>query len=303
MLKRVFVIGAIGFGQMGNECFLQQIINIVRHDDPGIHIGVLSDQPQQTAKLGVEAVPRCDMKAMWEALVDSDTVIWFETEHHKGWRVQGLELLLVRLAQWQKKSVHAYRPFTDGSPSGWLDHQARRIFKRCEKRFAYGLGDETTEDMMPSPLLFVQQATHEGLRRLQDENITLSRPPIALCIDRETTFAHLDKIATFVDALIDDAGAPLLFMPVDHFADMEGVNRLLDEMKRAAPVMRKSYAAQEWMDILGSMHAVITTYASVEAMCKGLNVPCTRLSEEVVEYLLDGRNIRRFFLRQGSIYK
>lgn len=284
-MKRVFIVGAIGFDRMSDECLLSQLIHSMREGHPGVHIGVLSNKPAQTAKLGVEAVPREDVKAMWEAVEDSDTVVWLQSEHPAHWRSLGLELILVRLAKWRKKAIHSYRHRFNQQLTGWLANQANRLFDRSdEKRDIVLTTNDHSQNETLHPLLFVHRSQPDGLRRLQEEGIHLSQRPVAFCLDRQTVSAHIDDIASLADTLID-AGVALLFMPVEHFADMEAANHVQEKMKHAAPVMRKVYTAQEWIDILGGMQTVVTTYDTVRAMCKGLDVPCVSLDEDVEAFV------------------
>lgn len=291
-MNRVFIVGAIGFGKMAEECILIQMIHDMRKEHPGVHIGVLSNEPGKTAKLGVEAVPRQDMKAMREAVEDSDTVVWLRSEHQHDWRSLGLEAFLVRLAKWRKKKTLGYRTQSARKPSGWVGNQAERVFGQCDRKIHFTLEEshspeETAEQetvnrtLSPHPLLSVKRSKLDGLRHLQDEGIYLSQRPIALCLERETALACSDQAASLADTLID-GGATLLFMPTDHFADMEAANQVLDRMSHSAAVMRKTYSAQEWIDILGDTQIVLTTYDSVQAMCRGLDVPCVRLNEKTL---------------------
>lgn len=294
VMKRVFMIGAIGFDKMSDECLLQQMIHNIREAHRGVHIGVLSNKPGETAKLGVEAVPREDVKAMWEAVEDCDTVVWLQSEHAMNWWSFGLEIVLIRLAQWRKKAIHSYRPQGGPKGSGWLVRQAQRLFDQSEQKYnLVRAPDDQSQNTdqaddnanIPHPLLFVHRSRPDGLRLLQEEGIHMSQRPVAICLDRQTALSHIDEVATLSDTLIDEE-VRLLFMPVDHIADMETANHILDRMKHAAPVIRKTYSAQEWVDILGDMQTVVTTYDAVQAMCDGLNVPCVGFHEHTEEFII-----------------
>lgn len=282
-MDRVFIVGAIGFNKMAAECLLIQMIHKIRKESPGTHIGVLSHEPGQTAKLGVEAVPQDDMKAMWEAVADSNTVVWLRSEQTLDWRTLGLEVLLMRLAKWQKKQTYGYRSQQCELQAGWLGQRAESTFNSCGRKVLFSIdADEPCDHSSQShPLLSVRRSHTAGLRHLQDEGIHLVERPLAICLDRQTAMSQADRIAALADGLID-AGAALLFMPVDHFPDMEAANYVLERMNHAAPVMRKAYAAQEWIDILGDTQTVLTTYESVRAMCHGLDVPCVELHEQTL---------------------
>ena len=286
-MKRVFIVGAIGFGKMSDECMMHQMMFNVRQDHPDTHVGVLSGQPGQTAKLGVEAVPRHDVKAMWEAVEDSDTVVWLWSEHVTDWRTFGLELLLVRLAKWRNKHLVVYRPAAGPQPAGWLAGPARRVCSKSDETYVYGL----TDDVHPHPLVAVRPSRRDGLRLLQEEGIYTSQRPVAWCIDHKTVSQRTRDVASLADELVDE-GTHLVFLPVDHFDDMEAANHVLDHMRHAVPVVRKMYPPQQWIDILADMHAVVTTYDAVQALCSGLDVPCVRLNEETTVNDIDR-------LRQG----
>lgn len=284
-MNRVFIVGAIGFDNMAEECLLLQMIHKIRQDEPGIHIGVLSNAPAKTAKLGVEAVPRADMRAMWEAVEDSHAVVWLRSESALDWRTVGLEMLLLRLARWRKKRTYGCRSEHASLQGGWIGQQTEKVFNRCGEKHLFrideGEGAAGEHIGQPHPLLAVRRSQVEGLRHLQDEGIHLSNRPVVFCLDRTTAMGQVDRIAAVADKLIGQ-GAQLLFMPVDHFADMEAANQVLERMTHAAPVIRKTYSAQEWIDILGDTFTVLTSYESVRAMCRGLDVPCVDLNAKAL---------------------
>ena len=265
-------------GRMGEECLLMQMIRKLRSEQPGIHIGVISHDPAKTAKLGVEAVPGRELRAVWEAIEDCDAVIWLRSERETEWRSLGLELMVIRLAKWRKKNICGVKPQTVEQRGHFLTARAERLFRHCHRQVYYALDEQDP----PHLLLSARKVSAEGLRHLQDEGIHLPQRPVAFCFHRQAAIAWVEKGATLGDTLID-RGVSLLFMPVDHFPDMEAANQVLEHMHHAAPVMRKTYAPQEWTDILADMACVLTTYPSVGAMCRGLGVPCLRLGEQQLE--------------------
>ena len=72
---RVLLSGYYGFGNLGDEALLEVIVTQLRERFAGIDIDVLSNDPASTARLGVEATPRWEWRAIRAAIGRADVVV------------------------------------------------------------------------------------------------------------------------------------------------------------------------------------------------------------------------------------
>lgn len=72
----IVISGYYGFDNVGDEAILYSIIHELKNNLPSISITVLSNKPEHTSKLyDVNAVNRWNIKAVWDAVRQSDGVI------------------------------------------------------------------------------------------------------------------------------------------------------------------------------------------------------------------------------------
>jgi polysaccharide pyruvyl transferase CsaB len=244
---RVLLSGYYGFGNLGDEALLEVIVTNLRSRFAGIGIDVLSNDPPSTARLGVDATPRWEWRAIREAIGRADVVV-----SGGGGLLQNATSLrsLLYYAAILREAIRAKKKTMVFAQSiGPLDLWGRLAVRR----FCKGLDRATVRDERSRALLheltpgtpiertadpvFLYDAP-AGDADLRAEGLESGGPPYAIVSVRKiSNFREgLGTIARAVDHLCERHGVRVAFLPLGGAGDAEVSTDVIRACK-SAPVL------------------------------------------------------------------
>ena len=229
---RVLLSGYYGFGNLGDEALLEVIVTQLRARFADIAIDVLSNDPASTARLGVDATPRWEWRAIRAAIGRADAVV-----SGGGGLLQNATSLrsLLYYAAILREAIRAKKKTMIFAQSiGPLDLWGRFAVRR----FCKGLDRATVRDERSRVLLhelvpgtpiertadpvFLYDAPGESVD-LSAEGLDAGGPPYAIVSVRKiSSFREgAGTIAHAVDRLAERHGVRVAFLPLGGAGDAE----------------------------------------------------------------------------------
>jgi polysaccharide pyruvyl transferase CsaB len=229
---RILLSGYYGFGNLGDEALLEVIVTQLRARFPAAAIDVLSNDPAGTARLGVEATPRWEWRAIRDAVAKADVVV----SGGGGLLQNGTSLRsLLYYAAILREAIRAKKKTMIFAQSiGPLDLWGRFAVRR----FCRGLDRATVRDERSRALLsdlipgtpvertadpvFLYEAPATDVD-LSAEGLDAGGPPYAIVSVRKiSNFREgLGAIARAVDRLSEQHGVRVAFLPLGGASDAE----------------------------------------------------------------------------------
>jgi len=236
---RFLVSGYYGFGNLGDEALLEQLVAQLKTRYPLAGIDVLSQHPAETAhRYGVASTPRMDLNAVRKSIERSDVVL-----SGPGGLLQTATSFksLLYYAGVIRTGVRAGKQTMIFAQSiGPLDFWGKQTVKECCKGIAAAtVRDERSRALLASILPGVPVERTADLVFLYDppdQRSDLSRyglgdgsEPLVVVAARKTT--HFDAvaatIASAVDRLANEHGACVAFVPFGGQPDAETATTII----------------------------------------------------------------------------
>ena len=245
---RFLISGYFGFGNIGDEALLAQLVAQLKTRYPLATIDVLSPYPAETAQqYGVAATPRMDLGAVRKAIERSDVVL-----SGPGGLLQTATSFksLLYYAGVVRTGVRAgKRTMIFAQSIGPLDFWGKQTVKECCRGIAAAtVRDERSRALLASILPGVEVERTADLVFLYDppdEPVDLTpyglgaeSEPLVVVAARKTT--HFDTvaptIAAAVDRLANEHGARVAFIPFGGQPDAETATAIIRKC-RSKPVL------------------------------------------------------------------
>jgi polysaccharide pyruvyl transferase CsaB len=269
---RLLVSGYYGFDNFGDEAILEIFTREWRARRPKDVIRVLSQAPAETARLGVEGVPRSSTAQIAKLLKETDVFI-----SGGGGLLQSStslrSLLYYAGLIHEARGAHATTAiFAQGI--GPLSFTGRLIVGRtCADVDLAIVRDEASGELLrqllphvdvrvaADPVFLASDSPAETAeRRLAEEGITASGDLVAVVVRPSRT---LDKIAGDISRLIDTLsnthGAQIVVVPFQRPADVEAAVSIIRRCRTAPVLLGGGYD-------LGTMTALFKRCAAVVGM-------------------------------------
>lgn len=246
---RLLVSGYYGFDNFGDDAILQIFVDEWRRRRTGDVIRVLSALPEQTAKLGVEGVPRTSAARIAELLRQTDVFI-----SGGGGLLQSstsLRSLLYYAGLIHEAKANGTKTVIFDQGIGPLSFTGKHIVRRsCTRVDLAIVRDEASAQLLrqlvprvdirvgADPVFLAPQDVPENVERaLAGEGITGSGDLVAVVVRPSRV---LDKIASdiarVVDVLASRCGAQVVFVPFQRPMDVEAAVSIIRRC-RTAPVL------------------------------------------------------------------
>jgi polysaccharide pyruvyl transferase CsaB len=309
---RLLLSGYYGFGNLGDEAILDVIVERVRARFPQARIDVLSATPQVTAvRLGVEATPRWEMRAVRAAVARADVVV-----SGGGGLLQNATSLrsLLYYAGIIREGVRRGRKTMIFAQSvGPLDRLGATLVSRLCK----GVDRATVRDARSAALL-ASLLPQTPVERTADPVFLYEPPqsddlsleglgpgarPYAIVSVREcpALAASLSTIAALVDRLATAHGTRVAFLPIGGAQDASAATSVIRACK-SAPMLLPEPALERAAAILAGasyvagmrLHALIlAARAAVPFLAIPYDPKVDALLQELAYPLAPLRMVRR----------
>lgn len=264
---RILLSGYYGFGNLGDEALLEVIVTQLRARYPSAELHVLSASPQATAAaLGVQAVPRWDMRAVGAAVKNADVLL-----SGGGGLLQSATSLrsLLYYAGIVRTAVRAgKRVMVFAQSIGPLDFFGRAIVREwCKGIAAATVRDARSQRLLASLLpatavtqtadpVFLYEAPRERVD-LSGEGLEPGRPFAIVSVRRANGLRErYDAIARGVDRLAAAHGIRVAFLPIGGAADAEVSTEVIRRCT-SAPVLLPECDLPRAASIIAQAHVVI----------------------------------------------
>jgi polysaccharide pyruvyl transferase CsaB len=265
---RLLLSGYYGFGNLGDEALLEVIVSRIRARFPAALIDVLSATPQETsARLGVEATPRWETRAVRDAIDRADVVL-----SGGGGLLQNatsLRSLLYYVGVIRRATKAKRKTMIFAQSIGPLDVFGRFVVREgCKGVSRATVRDARSRDLLSSVLPGVkveQTADPVFLYDAPDEEGDLSaqglgphsQPYAIVSVRKVPGFNEgIATIARAVDRLHAEHGIRTAFLPLGGAQDAE-VSTLVIRKATSAPVLLPECALPRAAAILRRAHVVI----------------------------------------------
>ncbi|TWI59933.1 polysaccharide pyruvyl transferase CsaB [Halalkalibacter nanhaiisediminis] len=238
---RLVLSGYYGFNNVGDEAILYSIISALREANSAVHITVLSNDPEKTAKeYGVEAVNRWKLKEVARVIRSADGVIsggGSLLQDKTGNRSVIYYSGIMWIAKLFRKPYFVYAQGI-GPLSGSRNQQiVRRTLEGSKlltvrdqesKELLEQIGIKKTAELVPDPVLgFVLRADDKGER-------IVSSPYVAVSVrDWPSEIDYKKKLASSLDEIARD-GYAIVFIPMHGEHDAKSSAETADLMKEKA---------------------------------------------------------------------
>jgi len=295
---RFLLSGYYGFGNLGDEALLTAIVDRLAARYPGAGVDVLSHDPAATAeRLGVEATPRADLRAVRRAIARADVVL-----SGGGGLLQDVTSMqsllyyagIVRAATGAKKRTMIF-----AQSIGPLTGVGRAIVRMCCSGIAAAtVRDEPSRALLASllPNVRVERTadpvflleTKSAPLDLRAEGLDGPGPLVVVSVRRWPGHdATATLLAAVVDRLAETHGAQVAFLPLGGPPDADAATSVI-RRARSAPVLLPDYPLHQAQQVLGRATLVIGMRLHALIFAARLGVPFTALPyDPKVSALLD----------------
>jgi polysaccharide pyruvyl transferase CsaB len=285
---RFLLSGYYGFGNLGDEALLAAIVRRLGERYPGATVDVLSHDPVGTAaRLGVDATPRADLRAVRKAIARADVVL-----SGGGGLLQdttSLQSLLyytgiVRAATGAKKRTMIFAQSV--GPLGGLGRGIVRA--TCGGIAAATVRDESSRRLLASLIpnvrvertadpVFLLDAGEGDPLDLRAEGLDGPGPLVVVSVRRwQGHDATATMLAAVVDRLAETHGAQVAFLPLGGPPDADAATTVI-RRARSTPVLLPDYPFPQARQVLARATLVIGMRLHALIFAARLGVPFTAL--------------------------
>jgi N-acetylglucosaminyldiphosphoundecaprenol N-acetyl-beta-D-mannosaminyltransferase len=251
---RLLISGYYGFDNFGDEAILQIFVNEWRRRRGSDIIRVLSALPEQTAKLGVEGVPRTSVSRISELLRHTDVFV-----SGGGGLLQSstsLRSLLYYAGLIHEAKANGARAAIFGQGIGPLSFTGKHIVRRsCANVDLAIVRDEASAQLLhqlvpradvrvgADPVFLAPDSVPEDVERaLAGEGIVGSSDLVAVVVRPSRVLDKIaDDIAKVVDVLASRCGAQVIFVPFLRPVDVEAAVSIIRRCRTAPVLMGGGY--------------------------------------------------------------
>jgi polysaccharide pyruvyl transferase WcaK-like protein len=269
---RFLLSGYYGFGNLGDEALLAAIVRRLGERYPGATVDVLSHDPVGTAaRLGVDATPRADLRAVRKAIARADVVL-----SGGGGLLQdttSLQSLLyytgiVRAATGAKKRTMIRATCGGIAAATVRDESSRRLLASLIPNVRV----ERTAD----PVFLLDAGEGEPLD-LRAEGLDGPGPLVVVSVRRwQGHDATATMLAAVVDRLAETHGAQVAFLPLGGPPDADAATTVI-RRARSTPVLLPDYPFPQARQVLARATLVIGMRLHALIFAARLGVPFTAL--------------------------
>lgn len=272
-MSRVVISGYYGFGNAGDEAMLRAIITALRHEEPEIHITVISGNPKETAaKHSVDSVSRLAGLSIMKALSQCDLLIsggGSLLQDATSIRNTFYYLSIMAMAKILGKKVMLYaqgigplcRSITRKAVSRVLqdvDYITVRDNISRDELLTLGVTKPTIEVTADAVLAMERIQTDIGNSILQEAGVDTNQPIIGIAVRswKEHT-AYRTELAKAMTALQAEQPVTVVFIPMSHPLDTEEAKAIVAQMPKGAVLLERSFTTEEFISLSGAVDIMI----------------------------------------------
>ena len=278
--------GYYGFDNFGDDAILQVFIEQWRRRRAGDVMRVLSAKPDETARLGVEAIPRTSVSRIADALRQTDVFV-----SGGGGLLQSatsLRSLLYYAGLIHEAKGHGAKAAIFAQGIGPLSLVGRQIVRHsCAGVDRAIVRDEDSARLLAQivprldvrvgadPVFLAPDATSdEHDRALADEGITGSGDLVAVVVRPSRVLERVAAdIARAVDALATRHGAQVIFVPFQRTADVEAAVSIIRRCRTDPVLVGGGYPLATMTALIRRCTAVIGMRLHALILAARLGVP------------------------------
>lgn len=271
-MSNIVISGYYGFQNAGDEAMLAAILEALLEVIPKAHITVISGSPEETRlKHGVHAVSRLSLLGIIRAIRNADLVI-----SGGGSLLQDVTsdrslyyyLGILKIAQWFHKKVMIYaqgigplqRESAKRAVSKVLNHvDLITVRDAISKAELEAIGVKTPITITADAVLSMHPVDITiGKRILKPYAMKGTVPTIGVSVRAWKEYsAHHAPLAAALDLLVEELGASILFIPMQHESDTKEAQKIARLMRRDAIVLSESYNTTELLSLAGNVDVMI----------------------------------------------
>ncbi|MFZ7101398.1 MAG: polysaccharide pyruvyl transferase CsaB [Peptococcaceae bacterium] len=294
-MKKVLLSGYYGFNNAGDEAVLFSIINSLKKIDENIQVTVLSNSPEQTAKMyAVNAVNRWKSGEIYTAVRKSDLLI-----SGGGSLLQDVTskngilyyLAVIFIARILRKPVFVYSqgigPIKTGRNrklTALLLNRTQGITVRDEssKEDLLSMGVKQNISVSADPVLGIDPhdiSLEKGRELLQRASVVINEGKILGVSVRawNTDPQNIKAIADACDKL-GQKGWQVVFIPMHFPEDITAGREVMKDMKEKAFLLKENYSPLEALSIYKAVDMVLGMRLHSLIMAAVLEKPLTAIS-------------------------
>jgi len=273
-MPSIAISGYYGFHNCGDEAMLGAMVGALRDRLPGCGLTVFSREPRATAGFhGVEAVPRDDLRAIWQCLSRVDLLISGGgglLQDVTGWPSIAYYLGVVKMARLQRKPVFFYGQGIGPVQTGLGRMLMRYVVNQVD--FVTVRDEDSREELRrlgvrrppvqvtadPALGLDVSGADPaRGWRRLAAAGVTRGRPVAGFSVGAGSeTSNYLEVIARVGDDL-SRSGWQVVLVPMHYPADLEPSREVLAHMATPGFLLSEPCSYLDLLDVFPAFDFVL----------------------------------------------
>jgi len=283
---RLLLSGYYGFDNFGDDAILQIFVEEWRRRRPADTVRVLSGRPEQTEKLGVEAVPRASATRIADALRQTDVFV-----SGGGGLLQSatsLRSLLYYTGLIHEAKGAGAKTVIFAQGIGPLSFTGRLIVGRACANVDLGIvRDEASGQLLrqlvprvdvrlaADPVFLAPDAvTEHADRALAGEGISSQGDLVAVIVRPSRMLDKIGgEIARVVDILASRCGAQVIFVPFQRPADVEAAVSIIRRCRTAPVLVGGGYDLPTMTALLRRCTAVVGMRLHALILASRLGVP------------------------------
>lgn len=293
-MSEIVVSGYYGFGNAGDEAMLTAMIEALTDVDPGAQITVISGNPADTRRRhGVAAVYRLNYPEITRILLRSDLLI-----SGGGSLLQDVTsdrslyyyLSIMLLAKKLGKPVMLYAQGI-GPVRGGMARAAMRCVGNMVDLIT--VRDEGSHEELKSlgvkvppihvtadPVLALHPVDRDiGRVILRQHGLEGASPLLGISPREWKEWAHYKEvIAQAADALVEQLGVRIVFLPMQYPGDSEVSRRIQSRMRQPSVLLDKEFTTSEMLSIVGNLDMLIGIRLHALIFAAVMHVPLIGIS-------------------------
>ena len=272
-MSDLVVSGYYGFGNAGDEAMLTAMVGALRDADPTVRITVLSGNPGDTRRRhGVEAVHRLNLWKIAASLYRADLLIsggGSLLQDVTSGRSIFYYLGIMQLACWLGCPIMLYAqgigPVRSKLARSFMRSIGNRIVGATvrdegSKLELDGLGvTRPTVTVTADPVLALEPVErNRGRDIIGKAGLTGNGPLIGFSVREWRGQEHYKNIfAVVADRLVTEAGARILFLPMQWPDDLQAARAVADRMQQGSAVLEEKYDTDALLSIVGNLDLLV----------------------------------------------
>lgn len=293
-MSEIIVSGYYGFSNAGDEAMLAAMIEALTEVDPKVKITVISGNPADTrARHGVAAVYRLNYPEIMRVLARGDLLIsgggsllQDVTSDRSLYYYLSIMLLAKKLGKPVMLYAQGIGPVRGAMARGamrYIGNMVDLITVRDDgsRNELKALGVSTPPvHVTADPVLALHPVDKEiGRNILRRHNLEGATPLIGISAREWKDWSYYKQVlAKSLDALVDELGARVVFLPMQWPDDLEVARKIKSRMRRPGVLLEDKYTTSELLSLVGNLDLLIGIRLHALIFAAVMHVPMAGIS-------------------------